>query len=141
MFSFKRNLTIEWAQCDPAGIVYYPNYFSMFSESTIVLLDAALGFNKREMMKRFGTIGIPMLDTGAVFHVASRFGDIVTIESEISRLGRSSFDIQHRMTKGEVLAIECYEKRVWAIQDPSDPNRIKSQPIPVEVVERLKKSH
>lgn len=140
MFTFKRALTIEWAQCDPAGIVYYPNYFSMFSESTIALLAAAVGFNKREMMRRYGIIGIPMLDTRAVFHASSRFGDHVIIESEVTRLGRSSFDIEHKMTKDGVLMIECSEKRVWAVQDPNDPDRIKSEAISAAVADALRQS-
>ena len=26
----RRTVRIEWAHCDPAGIVYYPRYFEMF---------------------------------------------------------------------------------------------------------------
>jgi 4-hydroxybenzoyl-CoA thioesterase len=51
--------------------------------------------------------------------------------------GRSSFKIEHRLTLGGVLAAEGFETRVWAIRDPGDPNLIKSQPIPPEVVARL----
>ena len=25
-----RNVRIEWGQCDPAGIVFYPRYFEIF---------------------------------------------------------------------------------------------------------------
>ncbi len=34
MFSNTRTLRIEWGDCDPAGIVFYPRYFAMFDTST-----------------------------------------------------------------------------------------------------------
>ena len=30
----KRTVRIEWGDCDPAGIVYYPRYFAIFDHST-----------------------------------------------------------------------------------------------------------
>ena len=37
---------IEWGQCDPAGIVFYPHYFAMFDHSTVLLIERALGMKK-----------------------------------------------------------------------------------------------
>lgn len=31
MYVNRRRVTIEWGDCDPAGIVFYPRYFAMFS--------------------------------------------------------------------------------------------------------------
>jgi 4-hydroxybenzoyl-CoA thioesterase len=137
MFVNRRSITIEWGDCDPAGIVFYPRYFAMFDASTAELFHAALGCTKFEMFRRFDFAGFPMVDTGARFSVPSRFGDVVTIESQITRFGRSSFDVQHRLMRGSVLAIEAHEKRVWVSRDPEDPERIRSAPIPQEVIERL----
>ena len=33
-----RNVRIEWCDCDPAGIIFYPRYFEMFDTSTTCLL-------------------------------------------------------------------------------------------------------
>ena len=30
----RRIVRIEWGDCDPAGIVFYPRYFAMFDAST-----------------------------------------------------------------------------------------------------------
>jgi len=134
-FINRRDVTIEWGDCDPAGIIFYPRYFAMFDASTAALFTAALGFNKFEMLSRFGTIGIPMVDTGAKFFQPSRFGDIITIESQIASFLRSSFKVQHRVFRGETPAIEAHETRVWARRDPEDPTRIKGVAIPDEVRE------
>jgi len=137
MFVNTRTITIEWGDCDPAGIVYYPRYFAMFDASTAALFAAALGYNKHAMLARFNIIGFPMVDTGARFMVPSKFGDVVTIESTITKFGRSSFEIGHKLMRGDVLAIEAHEKRVWAAQDPENPGRIKGVPIPNEVIHVL----
>ena len=37
----RRRVRIEWGDCDPAGIVFYPRYFAMFDASTHALFEAA----------------------------------------------------------------------------------------------------
>jgi len=135
MFSYRREVTIEWGDCDPAGIVFYPRYFAMFDASTAALFAAALGYNKFEMLSRFGIIGIPMVDTGAKFLQPSKFGDIISIESQIESFRRTSFNVLHRVLRGETLAIEAHETRVWAGRDLANPARIKGVAIPGEVKE------
>lgn len=132
----RRDVFIEWGDCDPAGIVYYPRYFVMFDNSTVALFAAA-GLLKHEMVKEYDIVGIPMVDTGAKFYIPSKWGETITIESEISDWKRSSFDVSHRVFKGEELAIEGHETRVWVGRHPDDPEKIKSRPIPDEVKARF----
>ncbi len=72
------------------------------------------------------------------FIIPSRYGDVIRIETQATEIRRSSFDIQHRVYKGEALAIEARETRVWAGKDPDNAERIKGYPIPDEVVAALK---
>jgi 4-hydroxybenzoyl-CoA thioesterase len=137
MLTSRRDIQIEWGDCDPAGIVFYPRYFAFFNESTTKLFDTALGMKKIEWRSKYGVVGIPMVDTGAKFIVPSRYGEIITIETRATALRRSSFDIAHRVFKGEVLAIEAHETRVWAAPHSDDPERIQGVPIPPEVVAAL----
>jgi len=132
-----RTVKIEWGDCDPAGIVFYPRFFAMFDTSTTALFENALGMTKYQFLKRYEAVGYPMLETTARFLVPARFGDTVVIHTEISNLGRSSFEVMHRLTKDGALAVECTEKRVWVTRDPDDAERIKSQPIPEDIVSRL----
>ena len=136
----RRTVRIEWADCDPAGIVYYPRYFAMFDTSTHALFEAA-GWKKRDLLKQFDIVGYPMVDTRARFVVASAFGDDVVIETRVAAIRNSSFDVEHKVYKpgadGEQLAIEAWETRVWVGRHPDDPTRLKSKPVPPLVVERL----
>jgi 4-hydroxybenzoyl-CoA thioesterase len=134
-FVHRRAVTIEWGDCDPAGIVFYPRYFAMFDASTAALFAAALGMPKIRWTRKFGILGIPMVDTRAKFHIPSAYGDEVTIESRVTAFRRSSFDVHHRLLKpGDTLRVEGFETRVWTARDPENPERIRSAPIPVEVV-------
>jgi 4-hydroxybenzoyl-CoA thioesterase len=80
------------------------------------------------------------VETRARFHKPTRFGDEVAIETKLVECGRSSFKIEHRLSKAGALAVEGFETRVWAARDADDPQRIKSQPIPAAVLERFGKS-
>jgi len=131
---------IQWGECDPAEIVYYPRYFEMFDESTTAMFSAATGLSKYQMFKHFKFAGYPMVDTRARFMIPCRFGDDVTIETTLTEAKRSSFNITHHLKKGGELAVEAFETRVWVGRDPSDPEKIKSQPIPAELIEKLSKA-
>jgi len=132
----RRDVQIEWGDCDPAGIVYYPRYFVMFDNATVALFAAA-GLPKPEMVKTYDIVGIPMVDTRARFVIPSRWGETITIESRIAAWKRSSFDVEHRVLKGEALAIEAWETRVWVGRDPDDPDKIKGRAIPDAVKARF----
>ena len=137
MFMNSRALRIEWGDCDPAGIVFYPRYFAMFDTSTTALFERALGTTKVQFLKTYDFFGYPMVDTRARFVSPTRFGDDVVIETKVTELKRSSFSVQHLLTKGDTLAVEAFETRVWVGRDPSDPGKMKSQPIPQDVIARL----
>ena len=125
--------TIEWGDCDPAGIVFYPRYFAYFDDCTGRLFAKA-GFPKFEMHQQFDMIGFPMVDTRSKFYIPSRYGEEVVIESTITEFRRSSFDVHHRLLKGDDLAVEGFETRVWVGEDPENPGGIKSKPIPEAVL-------
>ena len=137
MYINHRSVTIEWGDCDPAGIVFFPRYFEMFDASTAHLFAAALGYDKFTLRTRFGIVGFPVVESSARFLIPSRYGETVTIESSISRFGRSSFGVLHRLLRGEALAIEATETRVWSAVDPNDPDRIQGVPIPPDVIQAL----
>jgi 4-hydroxybenzoyl-CoA thioesterase len=132
-----RTVLIEWGHCDPAGIVFYPRYFEMFDASTTALFQRALGMTKYQFTKAYDFVGYPMVDTRAKFHLPTRFGDEVKIETTIAQFRRSSFDVAHRLMKDGKLAVEGFETRVWAARDPSDPERIRGVAVPEEVVAKL----
>ena len=136
-FVYRRQFAIEWGHCDPAGIVFNSRFFEFFDWSSWLLFEAALGVRPGDLAATYGIIGIPLVDAKARFLRPAKFNDLAEIASEISRFGRTSFDVQHRISIDGELAVEGSETRVWATQDPDDATRLRGLPIPAEVIGRF----
>ena len=130
----RRDIRIEWGDCDPADIVWYPNYFGWFDASLMNHFES-VGLPKKELLRRYNLVGWPMIDTRAVFHKPSTYGETVTIETRISKFGRTSFEVEHKLLRGSIIAVEGFEKHVLVGRDPSDPAKLRPVPIPAEVIE------
>src|ERR1700735_5294184 len=136
MFVYRRDVQIQGGDCDPPNIVYYTRYFGMFDDSTSIMFEAA-GFSKQDIVRKSGLVGIPMVDTRAKFYIASTHGDWITIESRVESIKRSSFEVTHQALKGEALAIEAFETRVLVGRHSDDPTRLKSSPMPAEIIAKF----
>jgi 4-hydroxybenzoyl-CoA thioesterase len=132
----KRTVRIEWGDCDPAGIIFYPRYFEIFDASTASLFEHALGITKFQMFKTLEFAGWPLVRTQARFLKPTRFGDDVTVETTVS-FGRTSFEIEHRLSLNGELCAECSEKRVWVVRDAD--GGLKSHPVPDAVLAKFRK--
>jgi 4-hydroxybenzoyl-CoA thioesterase len=133
----RRQFTVEWSQCDPAGIVFNSRFFEFFDWGTWMLFEAALGVKPPDLASSFGIVGLPLVDASARFIAPARFGDVVELTSQVSEFRRSSFDVEHRLFVGGEVAVEGQETRVWAARNASNPGQIKAQPIPADVIARF----
>jgi 4-hydroxybenzoyl-CoA thioesterase len=136
-FIFRRQLTIEWGHCDPAGIVFNPRFFEFFDTSSWLLFETALGVKAQDFPRAYGIIGIALVDARANFLKPAKFGDAIEIASRVSEFRRTSFDVEHRLSVNGTLAVEGGESRVWAVRDKNDPDKIAAAPIPPEVIARF----
>ena len=129
-------IMVEWGDCDPAGIVYYPSYFRWCDQATYRLFLKA-GLARDDTRSGQWKEGTPMVAAECSFQRASQHGEKLVIESHVSRFGRSSFTINHvfRDASGHTMA-EGKETRVWARKD-GDARSLKAVPIPDEVRKRL----
>jgi 4-hydroxybenzoyl-CoA thioesterase len=136
-FIYRRQLTIEWGQCDPAGIVFNPRFFEMFDASTWLLFEAVLGVKSQNLAATYGIIGIALVDARANFLKPARFGDAIEIASRVSEFRRSSFDVEHRLSVNGELAVEGQETRVWAVRDKANSEKIATAAIPADVIAKF----
>src|SRR4051812_8773449 len=139
MFTNRRRILVEFADCDPAHIVFFANYFRWFDDCTTALFLAA-GLPIRSLFPSYGVLGIPVVDASARFLAPSTQGDELIVESTVSELRNSSFVITHKFFHGKELLLEGKETRVWAAAHPTKPNRMKALPLPKEVVEKLSRT-
>jgi len=131
----RHEVTVEWGDCDPAGIVYYPSYFRWCDQASHRLLAVAGATHDA----RGGpwTEGTPLVAAECAFKRASQPGERLLIESHVSRFGRSSFTISHvfRDESGEIAA-RGTETRIWAKKE-GDARSLKALAIPEDVRKRL----
>jgi 4-hydroxybenzoyl-CoA thioesterase len=131
-----RRVRIEWAQCDPAGIVYAPRYLDIFGESTILLFESAGLPRKRAMLAEMNVAGFPMVDVSARYLAPTSYGDDVIVETAAPEFGNSSFTIRHRLSLDGRSCVECTEKRVWTVPDATRPAGFRAERVP-DVVRTL----
>jgi YbgC/YbaW family acyl-CoA thioester hydrolase len=132
----RHEVTVEWGDCDPAGIVYYPAYFRWCDQATYRLFLAA-GLKRDDVSSGQWKEGTPLVNAQCSFRRASQHGEKLVVESHVSRFGRSSFTITHvfRDADGEIAA-DGSETRIWAKKD-GDARSLKAVAIPDDVRRRL----
>jgi 4-hydroxybenzoyl-CoA thioesterase len=95
---FRTQRLIRFSHCDPAGIVFFVNFFEMISGIVEDWFREAvhLPFQAMHLERR---IGFPIVSTGCEFFRPCHLGDTLVLELAIARLGRSSieFDIRGRV--------------------------------------------
>lgn len=136
MFSSRYEHVVEWGDCDPAGIVFYPRFFAMFDAATAHLFETASGRTRAQLIKHYAILGWPMVDVKATFHGSVTFDDRIVVESLIARVGRSSLQVSHRLLLGGKLCVEAVETRVWCVR-LADEDGMAAAPIPDTLRQRL----
>ena len=136
MFISRRRIRVDWGHCDPAGIIFYPNYFRWFDQCTSALFESA-GLPLPQLYRDYGLKGFPLLDTRATFSASATFGDDLDAESSVVEWTAKTLKVQHRFLRGATPAVEGLELRICVVPHPDDPQRIKSAAIPDEVRRRL----
>ena len=129
MLKYTLTIQISWGHCDPAKIVFYPNYFIWFDQSAHHLFDKA-GANMGDLMDHYGVVGLPIVDAHAEFIYPSKYGDEIEVTSWISEWSEKTLIVTHEIHNNGLLAVKGTEVRVWAKPHPDDPKRIQAQVIP-----------
>jgi 4-hydroxybenzoyl-CoA thioesterase len=93
---FARERVIRFSDCDPAGIVFFPRYFTMFNGLVEDWVDDALGIGYQPLVigRR---IGLPTVHMEVDFVAISYMGDRVALRLAVEKIG----------TKSLTLALRC----------------------------------
>ena len=131
MKTSRHHVSVHWGDTDPAAIVYYPNYFKWFDQGTTTLFES-VGLDWETLKKKFGVVGIPVVEAKSRFVAPCRFRDPIIIESGVSNWTSKTFEVSHKILNRGAPAVQGYEIRVLVKPDPGDPGRIQACSIPVE---------
>jgi len=104
---FARERLIRFSHCDPAGIVYFVNFFDMVGGVVEDWFREAVGLPFQEMhLER--RIGFPIVNTGCEFFRPAHLGDTLRLELAIAKLGHSSIEF---VVSGSVAGEEKFRAR------------------------------
>ena len=120
---------VEWGDCDPYGIVFYPNFYKWMDNSQWNY------FNKikqpiSKLEKIYGIVGLPLLHTEATYISACYREDKLIIETKLIKITKSTIKLQHTIKRQDEIVCKGSETRIWA---KNNHGKIVSEPIPNEI--------
>ena len=136
-FSSTTTRFVEWGECDPAGIVFYPNFYRWFDDGTQNMM-AEHGFGQAKMIEKFNIAGFPLIETHASFIKPVLWGEQVRVECTVVEHSRKMFKVVHKVLVSREICVEGYEVRFWAGKKIEDDRiRIFAMQLPREFVDYL----
>jgi len=122
---------VQWGDCDPAGIIFYPTYFRWMDAATWAFMDS-VGFSPKRM--RTEHLAMPLVSADCQFMSPALQGDRCEVRSRIARFGGASFAVAHEIVREDgVTLAKGAETRVWGrfANGPGTP--MKGEKIPEDV--------
>ncbi len=89
---FVRERLIRFSDCDPAGIVFYPQYFVMLNGLIEDWVNEQLGLDYAALVVQ-RRIGLPTVRLEVDFKAVSRLGDRIRLVLGVQRLGGASLTL------------------------------------------------
>ena len=89
--SFKTEVLVRFADCDPAGIVFYPRFLEMFNNLVEDWCSAGLKFSFNDIVIKNGW-GLPTVHLEADFLAPCRLGEVLGANLYVRKVGTSSIN-------------------------------------------------
>ena len=118
---------VRFADCDPAGIVFFPHYLVMLNTLHEQWFDDALGVPYSVLIGTRRT-GMPTVRLEVDFTAVSRHGDVLRQELAISKLGGSSVQLLIEVFGGDELRLRARQVLVC-----TDLNTHRPQKLPDDI--------
>jgi acyl-CoA thioester hydrolase len=129
-------LRVRWGEADPAGIVYYPNFFDWFAVGTLELLrgwETPFG----ELFRR-ESLGLPVIEAHGRFLAPVLYDDDLAIETTVAEVRTRAFRLEHTVWRAGERVAEGYEVRGWQRIDRDQPRVVTLAPIPAPLASWLR---
>ncbi len=112
--AFERSYRIRFSHCDPAGIVFYPQYFALFNDHVEDWFNAEFSTDFAAL-HRDRRMGVPTVHIECDFAGPSRHGDEVVFALDVTRIGNSSVHLTREARCGNDVRVRM--KQVLACID------------------------
>ena len=109
-------IPVSFGDCDPAGIVYYPNHYRWF-DATFHALLRRCGGGHAAICAELGSIGLGLVDSGATFRSPAVDGDRLDLVGRIVQWNARTFRLAYEGRIGGRLVVEGFELHGVFIRD------------------------
>jgi 4-hydroxybenzoyl-CoA thioesterase len=131
-------VNVQFGDCDPAGIVFFPNFSRWMDEASLAFFMACGVPPWRELVKTRGIIGTPLLEIHTRFLQPATYGETITVHTTVESWAAKTFTHRHVVRRGDTVLCEGTEVRAFCVRatDPDHPEqaeRIKAIPVPEDI--------
>jgi 4-hydroxybenzoyl-CoA thioesterase len=131
-------VNVEFGDCDPAKIVWFPNYFKWLDAASRNFFVQCGVPSWKETEKTMGVLGTPLVDIRTQFIKTASYGDQLEVHVSVSEWRNKSFVMDYKIYRSDDLILEAQDVRVFAAfckTDNADQPRIRAVPIPPLILE------
>ncbi len=132
--TFIFQVPVMFGDCDPAGIVFFPNFLKWMDASSHHFFRCCGLPPFRELERSRGIMGHPLLEVQTKFFQPATYGDQLEVHTSVSEWRAKVFVHQHEVRREGVVLCSGTETRTFVIRHPDDPQRIKSIGVPEDIV-------
>jgi len=117
---FRKPATIRFSHCDPAGIVFFPQYLVMFNDLVEDWFTEGLAVRYAAFFTT-RRLGFPTVSLASTFKAVSRIGDQVELSLSVDRVGTSSIGLALRCEAEGACRVEAKQVLVATNLDTHRP--------------------
>lgn len=83
---FRTEIPVRWSDCDPAGILYYPNYYS-YHEAALIEFFRGQSLSWKTLQDRYG-VHFPRVESHCRYTASVTYEDVVEVEIHVPEITR-----------------------------------------------------
>ena len=133
---FLSHVRVAFGDCDPANIVYFPNFYRWLDQATHELCEAA-GYELTRVRRDLGWVGFPLAEAGARFHRPATINDSLRIETRVREWRRRMFLLDHRILRDDLLLVEGWQTRFIGVHLADQGGRLGAMVIPGQFLDAV----
>ena len=126
-------VTVHFGDCDPAGIVFFPNFARWMDQSSLAFFRACGVPPWRELLKTRGIVGTPVLEIHTRFSKSATYGEEIEVHTSVEEWRRTVFVHRHVIRRGDDVLCEGTEIRAFVVHHTDGSDRIKAIPVPEDI--------
>lgn len=123
---FEHDVAVSFGDCDPAGIVFYPNYFRWMDACFHAFLQDRAG-GHAALCTALGARGLGLMEARLGFRAPVSEGMHLRYAIADITWSKRSLDVTYRATEGDRLVLEGHERRGVFVDDAA--GRLRAAPV------------